>query len=240
MLIPLSDSIWSRLYGPHGVQDVHLVLGQLERDWTAEIAKKLYWEMLFHQDDLYPVTFAALPWLWQMVSQREPPDRDALIFFSLVLLCAVRSDAGHGKYLGLSLEVGDHAKAWLPSEIRLRPDDMQTLACLEIWFTRNAEEIATACLDAVPADDAHAAAVLCTGFCGLRGCGSAAHLLQMWADGHDWKTIQDEVTLSAKDIVTLTALWHRLNGRSPEIASFIEEYVGVTPPDSRQLDLGTG
>jgi hypothetical protein len=237
LLIPLSDPIWSRLYGPYGVQDVNRVLAQLEHVWTAELSNTLYWEMLFHQDDLYPVTFAALPWLWQMVGRRIPPDRDALIFFSMVLLCAGRGEAGHGKYLGLSLEVGDHAKAWLPSETRLRPDDMQTLARLEIWFSENAEEIATACLEAVTADDAYAAAVLSAGFCGLRGCDAAANLLQMWADGHDWEEIKEDVTLSAQDISTLTALWHRLNDKNSEIDSFIKEYVGLTPHDSRQLDL---
>lgn len=238
MLIPLSDPIWSRLYGPYGVQDVHRVLGQLEQLWTVELSNKLYWEMLFHQDDLYPVTFAALPWLWQMVGQRAQPDRDALIFFSMVLLCAGRGEAGHGKYLGLSLEADDHAKSWLPLENRLRPDDMQTLARLEIWFSQNAKGIATACLEAVTADDAHAAAVLSAGFCGLRGSYAAANLLQMWADGHHWEAIKEEVTLSAQDIATLTALWHRLNGKNPEIASFIQEYVGLTPHDSGQLDLG--
>ena len=176
MLIPLSDPILSRLYGPYGVQDVPGILGQLAQHWQADLARTLYWDRLFHQDDLYPVTFAALPWLWQFVARRDPPDRDALIFFSRVLLYAGRPDAGQGKYQGLSLAVSDHAQPWLPDEIRLRPDDMPVLAQLEAWFDQNAEAISAACLDAVTPDDSHASANLCAGFCGLRGSEAAAQI----------------------------------------------------------------
>lgn len=234
MLIPLSDPIWSRLYGPYGVQGVHSTLDQLAQAWSTKLSDTLYWEMLFHQDTLYPVTYAALPWLWQMTRQRQPADTDALVFFSRVLLCASDSASPQGQYPGLSLEVGDHAKPWLPAEIRLQPDDMKTLAQLESWFHQNAEDIASACLDAVPADDAYAAMALCVGFCGLRGGISAATLLEMWADGHPLEDIEEEISLSTQDISALTDLWHRLNGRNPQVAKFIEEYANIPPVPSQQ------
>lgn len=238
MLIPLSDPIWSRLYGPYGVQDVPGILARLADHHAPDLARTLYWERLFHQDELYPVTFAALPWVWQSVARRAPPDLDALIFLSQVLVCARRPDAGQGRVQGLSLMVGDHAKPWLPPEIRLRPDDMPVLAHLKAWFDQTADAIATACLQAVTAEDAHASAVLCAGFCGLRGSAAAANLLHMWADGHDPETIRQEVSLDARDITTLIALWHRVKGQSPDIAALIEDVTGFCPPDNGQRDLG--
>lgn len=240
MLIPLSDPIWSRLHGPYGVQDVPGILGQLAQHWHADLARTLFWERLFHQDDLYPVTFAALPWLWHCVARRDPPDREALIFLSMVLLCAGRRDGGQGRYQGLSLAVMDHAKPWLPAEIRLRAEDMPVLAHLEAWFDQNAEAISAACLDAVTPEDTQASAVLCAGFCGLRGSRSAAQFLQMWADGHDLETIRQDVRLDAQDIATLIALWHKVKDQSPDIATVIEAFTGFRPPDRRQLDLGLG
>lgn len=241
MLIPLSDPIWSRLYGPYGVQDVPAVLARLAQNWDTETAENLYWEMLFHQEDLYPVTYAALPWLWHMLGQRESTDLDALQFFSLVLLCAHRREVQHGtphgKYLGLSRKVEDHAKSWLPSNIRLLPEDMKTLVLLEAWVSHNGDDITTACLEAVPRDDPTTAARLSIGFCGLRGGEGAAKLLEMWGDGYDWETMQEVVTLTAQDTTTLTSLWRRVNGKNPELATFIADYVGGLPPDSHQFNL---
>jgi hypothetical protein len=61
--IAFADNIWSRLYGPYGNRSVELQLRMLSEKWDNAVAKELFWEELHHQDDIYPATFAALPWL---------------------------------------------------------------------------------------------------------------------------------------------------------------------------------
>ncbi|MEO9516423.1 MAG: hypothetical protein ABJH45_08940 [Paracoccaceae bacterium] len=64
--IPLTDPIWSRLYGPYGFMDVPSILKSLEKSWDKDLAEDLFWEALHHQDDLYPATYATLPWLMKL------------------------------------------------------------------------------------------------------------------------------------------------------------------------------
>lgn len=208
MLIPLSDPIWSRLYGPYGVQDVNRVLGQLEHVWTARNSPNAVLENAFSsRRSLSRNLCRAAVALADGRSAPYHQTRYALIFFSG---SAVRRAQRPGiANMGYRWKLAVTPETWLPS-LRLRPDDMQTLARLEIWFSENAEEIATACLEAVTADDAHLRRSN-AGFCGLRGC-----LPQTYCKCGPMATIgrkSGKCHPQRADIATLTALWHRLNDK---------------------------
>ena len=145
MLLSLSEPIWKRLYGPYGVEDVAGVLRKLDELWDDDLASELFWEKLHHQDDLYPVTFAALPWLWQIHPKASKGTLDALLFFSHLLNCAIRpggtgcdGKSPRGQYRGLSLVVTDHAHSWIDGSDRLRDADMEVLKSLDSWLSENA------------------------------------------------------------------------------------------------------
>ena len=70
MKLALEDQIWKRLYGPYGNTSVNTLLAQLSDQWDTAIAEKLFGEGLHQQNDIYPATFAALPWL----SHISPPE----------------------------------------------------------------------------------------------------------------------------------------------------------------------
>lgn len=250
MLIPLSDPIWSRLYGPYGIQDVPTALAELTQVWDAETASKLYWEMLFHQGDVYPVTYAALPWIWHLLGQIEAQQPESLYFLSMVLMCSQRRDSppalhanfskdlcGNSdsrrpcapqppRYYGLALDQTVHAKSWLPSELHLTKDDMKALGQLEDWLTGTADAIAEACLEAVPNEKSSLAATLCFGFCALRRGNGAINLIALWGDDHDLEFIREVVSLDADDIRVIDLLLQSLNGKNTVIAKFIDEYFG--------------
>ncbi|WP_175549202.1 hypothetical protein [Litoreibacter ascidiaceicola] len=234
----MSDPIWSRLYGPYGIDDVAGILGKLEWGWDKAIAKDLYWEKLHHQDDIYPVTFAALPWLWKISDAKSGADLDSLLFFSHVLYCATTSggtgcdgQGPRGKYRGLPLNCNEHALGWLPKEKHLRPEDTVVLARLEDWFTANLNGISEICLDAITEDSDYSAAALTTGFSSLHGSENAVTLVTLWADEHDFDFIREVVSLSATDISLLRSLSTKLTTKNRKLANFIREYISLGQSD---------
>ncbi|MEL6645752.1 MAG: hypothetical protein AAFQ79_17610 [Pseudomonadota bacterium] len=241
----MSEDIWSRLYGPYGIRDVTSDLRQLADRWDPEVAKNLFWEELHHQDDLYPVTYAALPWIKKITDASALPDEQVPLFLSHVLYCAtVELDAAvygqgtGGKFHGLSLRVEDHAVG-SPSS-RLTAGDMVVLAALEDWLTASAAEIALACLSAIPADDEYLAAAYCTGFCSLQGSSNTAHALTMWGDQHPLEEIVEHVALEAKDLEVLEQLAIKVSGKNEGLYRAISDLareVRHGPIDPQKVEL---
>lgn len=237
MLISLTDDIWPRLYGPYGVQDVAGILKTLSHRWDETLASDLFWEMLHHQNDLYPVTFAALPWIWELPNR----DPNTLIFLSHVLFCATGpwgtgcdGTGPRGTYRGLSLALRDHLDDHMPAGQRMINSDMAVLAKLERWFTKHAPLISQTCLGAISDADNYRAAQLSTGFVALNGSHRAATLLNYWADGHDEEYIWSETRLTAEDIAVLRLLIVQLNGKNKALHDFLIGVVRMDDPDPSQ------
>ena len=196
MKIALNDPLWQRLYGPYGVESVPEIITELLSHWDDELAADLFWEKLHHQDTLYPVTYAALPWLWEIVVNGGTPSTDTLIFLSHVCCCAVdhHGDASASvRYNGLSTKIEDHHHVWIDEAQRLTEIDIEKLKALETWFSDRAENIAELCICAMPSDDRQIAAMLAAGVAGLRGSPTVAQAMSMWADGEYLATILDEL-----------------------------------------------
>ena len=181
--LTLTDPLWERLYGPYGITNVSSVLCALQRQWSQEQANDLYWEQLHHQDTLYPVTYAALPWLWE----RAPQDDDNLIFFSHLVACAGTAPTLNG----LSDNHQNHAASWLPHEKHLTPQDMAILRQIEQTYLTLAPQISKAALDAWRKDGAQCA--LIAAHCALRGERMLGIVVEWIEAGQSDQSILDDI-----------------------------------------------
>jgi hypothetical protein len=235
MKVPLDDPIWPRLYGPYGVQNVNENLAKLNADWDTELANNLYWEKLHHQDDVYPVTFAALPWLWDMKPESNAKLIDLYCFISDVVFCANCyvppsnfPTIPKGKFRGLSLEIPHHAHSWLPSAQHLRPKDRDTLLALETWFENNCENMANTTLNATAHVDGMTAVHLCSGFLELRKAENVALAIGLWQKGEEMSEILKEATPTENEIIHTCALLGLLKDTDATLTNFLNNWISET------------
>ena len=238
MLIPLDDEIWSRLYGPYGLQDVAGILEALKASWDEETAQDLFWEKLHHQDDLYPVTYAALPWLWEM--RRGQLDQETALFLSHAVHCAVfPRDSGiagigaRGKFNGLSLRVVDHQKGWL-NGAHLTQNDLLKVKALEDWLDATKGTICKACLALVAQADGWVARCLTSGFLALRGAWNAEFALDSWPE------LADVEPMTVRDIDALKTLWKMASGQNAELDACLAHLLGDDLPNVDQMEMPLG
>lgn len=235
MKIPLSDSIWTRLYGPYGLDEITHDLRQLDEAWDENLATELFWERLHHQDDLYPITFAALPWLWACAPRSPSGSLEALAFFSHVIYCATASygtgcdgQGPRGRYRGLSLKTEDHRLKWIPEAEHLLDQDMTVLEKLEGWFTATMPEIADVCIRAVPNDDRYDAAALSKGVAALHGGREVAVAVDWWADDQGARYISKHPP-AEQDRAAARGTLAALGNRNHELADFLRTYAACGP-----------
>ncbi|PJI91412.1 hypothetical protein BC777_0240 [Yoonia maricola] len=226
MKLPLNVDVWTRLYGPYGNRSVNDLIAKLVTRWDPDVAAELFWEELHHQDDIYPSTFAALPWLLGAAPKSGESFEDAYLFFSHVIYCACAKFGAspRGKYRGLSTNISDHHHAWLSEGERLREDDLPTLLKLEEWFSDNVAKMAVDCLNIVDEDLTKAAYAL-EGFAAFEGSVSVARAAQMFADGEEKKIIEQEMGFFGDtDVRVVTALQPHICHRNEEIMAFLNDF----------------
>ncbi len=145
MRLPLDHPAWQALYGPYGVEDMPGQLAALSDGWDADIAKDLFWERLHHQETLYPVTFAALPWLMTFGAGWQGEARAELAgFLSHVVSCAF-ADLGDGPQFSGSVPLGEAGSAYTACDERLRQDFAPEMVALSHWTIEAAPGIAAFC-----------------------------------------------------------------------------------------------
>lgn len=228
MKLALEHPAWSLLYGPYGVQDVSGALAQLAKQWDQPLADTLYWEMLHHQEDLYPVTYAALPWLWEIA----PKDLTNLSFLSWILHCAAYPndlrDLATPRSLipGLSSLRSDTSEVFQRERTALVEQHPTVLLGIEQWCNSHFPTIAERCQAALPdCQNPHDIYNLLVGPMTVEGAQKAANVLGMWCDGHDPETIAEETeTWSEKDL-QLSQKWVRLlDQHAPECGAALRDY----------------
>ncbi|WP_042479072.1 hypothetical protein [Bacillus ndiopicus] len=63
-MLEWTSDVWGKLMGPYGSgEGVPALLQQLMQEYNQEIADELFQEYLFHQNTIYTVTYAAVPYL---------------------------------------------------------------------------------------------------------------------------------------------------------------------------------
>ncbi|WP_270726814.1 hypothetical protein [Shimia sp. Alg240-R146] len=218
MTIPLNHPIWPNLYGPYDREDISPILSQLSQAWDQDLADDLYWEKLHHQDTLYPVTFAALPILWQIA----PRDVANLNFFAHILRCTahgIERAYEHGRYYpDPSLEDGAQ---------------QALLTAQEQWWVGNKHAIAEACLNALPLaqNDAQLTYLLCAP-CATRDAGTLAHLMDMIGQDYGDDDIDEAITqITAKDMTAALALLPKIETQSPRFATALRNALTNAPSD---------
>ncbi|EEA92819.1 hypothetical protein [Pseudovibrio sp. JE062] len=231
MRILLSHPIWKRLYGPYGVTNVSSALEQLLHEWDDNLAISLFWEELHHQGDLYPITYAALPWLWHATQELPSRSVEALFFFSCVLKCAAYADASFegkenysGELRGLSLCQKDHAHPWLSDELRLTVEDLEILNALKGWFEQTAPIIAEACLASCEGRKQSEVAALISGPVVWKGSTHLADAIQLWGDGETFEeAVEGEP--SSQDLAVANHVMERFSKIDAELCVFLQEYI---------------
>lgn len=145
MKIVLDDPIWGSLYGPYGVEPVPEILAKLLEGWDEGLASDLFWSKLHHQETLYPVTYAAVPWLWQIAQDQECARTEVLVFLANVISLS-RSHDREGQLNGLPLRNVDQWQAGAVLKYKLTAQDFAVLGKLEKGYLALESEIAQACL----------------------------------------------------------------------------------------------
>lgn len=246
MKIAFADEIWSRLYGPYGNRSVNRQLETLSEQWDRAVANEPYWEELHHQDDIYPATFAALPWLVDLSPSRGEAFEETHLFLSHVIHCACTEGGTgcdgtgpRGRYRGLSTEVSHHQHLWIPENEWLSGGDQRVLIKLEQWFSDNCLTIAERCLSLVGSDPMISADAL-EGFATANGSSKVAWSTQMFANGEDLDRINRELgDYDERDTLAVSRLYPLVHERNPDLASFMLDYPGCTfvPDDPRQDNM---
>jgi hypothetical protein len=246
MKIAFEDGIWNRLYGPYGNRSVNTQLRTLSEKWDNVIAKELFWEELHHQDDIYPATFASLPWLVELSPSKDEAFEATHLFLSHVIHCACTEGGTgcdgigpRGKYRGLSTKIEDHHHSWIPQSEWLTVKDQPILIGLEQWFSENWPMIANRCLNLV-GSDLVVSAYAVEGFASANGSSRVAWSIQMFADGEDVELISRELgAYDDRDAIVVAKLFPHLHERNPDLASFLLDYPGCNfvPDDPRQRNL---
>ena len=226
MKLPLDNDVWTRLYGPYGNRSVNDTIATLVTQWDQDIVAELLWEELHHQDDIYPSTFAALPWLLEIAPESGEDLKEVQLFLSHVVHCAC---AGYevrpkGTYRGLSPNLVDHHHTWLPEGEWLRESDLPTLLKLEEWFSHNAAKIAVDCLNIV-SDDLTKTAYALEGFAPFEGSMKVARAAQMYADGEEPNIIEQEIGFFEEiDVRVVAALHPHIQQKNDEVMSFLDGF----------------
>jgi hypothetical protein len=226
MKLPLNDDVWTRLYGPYGNRSVNDIIAKLATRWDQDIVAELLWEELHHQDDIYPSTFAALPWLLEISPKNGESFEEVQLFLSHIIHCACSNNDGRqkGPYRGLSTNIDDHHQDWLPEGEWLRESDLPTLLTLEEWFSQNAAKIAEDCLSII-SDDLTKAAYALEGFATFKGSTKVAHAVQMFADGEEQDIIEQDIGLFEEiDVRVVAALGPHLCQQNDEILTFLNSF----------------
>lgn len=231
MPVSLNDPIWTRLYGPYGVQPIVPSLITLSERWNDDLARFLFWERLYHQGSLYPVTYSAMVVLWGMFPSPRPLPTDFLVFLSLAIDAAIGDTPTTG-YQGLSPVVADHAHPWIPENQRLRVKDMATLIQLKTWCDATFPLIAEACVANLPAKDERSAALLLIGYARIKFAGPLARALDLWSSQEEFDEIAFSNPPDAPSIDCAAILSKRIQPTCPTLSDFLRTYARLSSAKS--------
>ncbi|TKI55603.1 hypothetical protein E8L90_09190 [Brevibacillus antibioticus] len=85
-MLDLASPVWGKLHGPYGLSDrVPALIEHIQDDYFSEEKEELYWELLYHQNTIYPCTYAAVPYLVEIALKTENPG----ILLDIFITCGI-------------------------------------------------------------------------------------------------------------------------------------------------------
>ncbi|TQK63784.1 hypothetical protein FB479_103654 [Brevibacillus sp. AG162] len=85
-MLDLASPVWGKLQGPYGYSDsVPTLIQHIQHDYFSEEKEELYWELLYHQNTIYPCTYAAVPYLVEIALKTGSPD----ILLDIFITCGI-------------------------------------------------------------------------------------------------------------------------------------------------------
>ncbi|WP_237900918.1 hypothetical protein [Brevibacillus brevis] len=95
-MLDLASPVWGKLHGPYGLSDhIPALIQHIQHDYFSEEKEELYWELLYHQNTIYPCTYAAVPYLVEIARKTESPDILLDIFITCGMFEASSENAPH-------------------------------------------------------------------------------------------------------------------------------------------------
>ncbi|MCC8436282.1 hypothetical protein HP567_017205 [Brevibacillus sp. M2.1A] len=95
-MLDLASPLWGKLHGPYGLSDrIPALIQHIQHDYFSEEKEELYWELLYHQNTIYPCTYAAVPYLVEIARKTESPDILLDIFITCGMFEASSENAPH-------------------------------------------------------------------------------------------------------------------------------------------------
>lgn len=120
-MLDLTSPVWGKLQGPYGFSDrVPALIQHIQLDYFSEEKEELYWELLYHQNTIYPCTYAAVPYLVEIALKTESPDILLEIFITCGIFEASSENAPHM----------DVPSEFLRDQTQLEPETLREI-CLE-------------------------------------------------------------------------------------------------------------
>lgn len=93
ILLAWNSDVWGKLMGPYGTgENVPALLQQLIQNYDQEIADELFEEYLFHQNTIYTITYAVVPYLVQIACSIKDPEVRHNLFITCGVIEASRND----------------------------------------------------------------------------------------------------------------------------------------------------
>lgn len=90
-LLEWTSDTWGKLMGPYGSgENVPTLLEQLMQEYNQETADELFQEYLFHQNTIYTVTYAAVPYLAKIACSTKVPEVQRDLFITCGIIEASR------------------------------------------------------------------------------------------------------------------------------------------------------
>ncbi|KOY83781.1 hypothetical protein I6G82_17575 [Lysinibacillus macroides] len=111
-MLEWTSNVWGKLMGPYGSgTEVPAFLQQLTQEYHQERADELFQEYLFHQNTIYTVTYAAVPYLVHIACSTEDLKVQCELFITCGIIEASRDHNEAAPFPATWMELAEHIGA---------------------------------------------------------------------------------------------------------------------------------
>ncbi|GBF73694.1 hypothetical protein PA598K_02004 [Paenibacillus sp. 598K] len=113
-MLHLDSHVWAKLSGPYGTaEQLPALLQRLEQAYSRDVFDELFQEYLYHQNTIYPATYAAMPYLARIACATDDAVVRQELFLNGGIIEAARDELDEATFLAawpeLAEEIGGPA-----------------------------------------------------------------------------------------------------------------------------------